>query len=225
MFCTNEPCENETVPESGDLHLCRTCLHAWQRGFRQWSQAKRQATTYHLAEGAECGNVGMSSAFPSVPTHTHLPGPSGEDYPLASLAFKDLFQPIPAGRVPCGFFELGEWLGNTYEAEFQVSLLLGPDGKVWTEIGDLEDLPFLAERDRETLAAQMVAEFLEACDDGEPDPDDGNPTRAALRAWPVPRVMHWLQRPATLRRADPAQRRMITSLLGELRGLGFRPRP
>ena len=151
--------------------------------------------------------------------------PSEEVHLPASLDFKSLFQPIPPGRVPCGFLELGEWLGQEYEAEFQVSLLLGPDGKVWAEIGDVEDLPFLAERDRETLAARILDEFLEACDDGETDPDDGNPSRAALRTWPVPRVMHWLQLPTTMRRADPAQRRLITGLLGELQVLGFHPKP
>jgi hypothetical protein len=107
-------------------------------------------------------------------------------------------------------------MGDEYEAEFQVPLLLGPDGKVWAEIGEVEDLPFLAERDRETLAARILDEFPEACDDGETDPDDGNPSRAALRTWPVSRVMHWLQLPTTMRRADPAKRRLITGLLGEL---------
>ncbi len=208
MFCTNDPCENESIPESGELHLCHTCLQAWQRGFRQWSTVAGQVTTYHTPNGLLI----------------QLPRSFAEDHPPEASPFKELFKPLPSGRVPCGFLELGEWQGNEYEV--QVPLLLGPDGQVWAEVGEVEALPLLVDHNRESLAGQMLDEFLEACDDdGDAGQDEGNPTRAALRTWPVPRVMHWLQLPTTLRRADPAQRRLIVGLLGELRALGFQPSP
>lgn len=215
MFCTNHPCGNEAIPESGELRLCSLCYKAWQCGYHDWRRVAAQTKTYHASNSLLI----------------RLPKPFDERLSLDTwsseniLPFNHLFEALPPNRISCGYLELGEWLGNAYEAEFQITLVLGPDGKVWAEIGDLEDLPALAECDRETLAAQMIDEFLEACDHDEAGIEEGEPTRAALRQWPVPRVMHWLQLPATLRRANAAQRRLITGLLGELRALGFHPKP
>jgi len=220
MFCTNNPCESETVSESGELRFCRTCYLAWHCGFQKWIEVAAQGKAYYTQDSLLI----------------HLPKPFDESLSLNghgpdswstenTLPFNNLFKALPPDRISCGYLELGEWLGNAYEAEFQIALLLGPDGKVWAEIGDVEDLPILAERDRETLATQMIDEFLEACDHDEVCIEEGEPTRAALRRWPVPRVMHWLQLPSTLRRANAAQRRLITGLLGELRALEFHPKP
>lgn len=220
MFCTNDLCENETVPESGDLHLCRPCHLAWQGGFKRWTQVLAQSKTYHTLDS-------LLIRLPKPFDENLFPDRQGLDTWSSpnSLPFNNLFETLPPNRLACGFLELGEWLGNEYEAEFQIALRLGPDGKVWAEIGEVEELPVLTERDRESLAVQMVDEFLEACDNGESCLDEGEPTREALRLWPVPRVMHWLQLPSTLHRADPMQRRLITGLLSELRALGFQPKP
>ncbi|GAB4577481.1 MAG: hypothetical protein Fur0022_02120 [Anaerolineales bacterium] len=220
MFCTNDPCENETVPESGELHLCGTCFQAWRRGFQKWKEVAAQAKTYHACDSLL---VRLPKPFDES---LSLDGRGLDSLPPENtLPFNHLFEGLPPNCISCGFLELGEWLGDQYEAEFQVALRLGPDGKVWAEIGEVEDLPVLAERDRESLAAQMVDEFLEACEDGESCLEEGEPTREALRLWPIPRVMHWLKLPSTFRRADPAQRRLITGLLGELQALGFHPKP
>lgn len=220
MFCTNAPCKNETVPESGALHLCRTCFQAWQRGCQHWTRTASQAKTYHILDG-------LLIRLPKPFDENRFSEQQDPDlWPtLTPRAFNDLFEALPPNHLASSFLELGEWSGKAYETEFQLPFLLGPDGKVWAEIGEVEDLPPLSERDRETLAAKMIDEFLEICDDGEFTLEAGEPSRADLRLWPIPRVMHWLQRPTTLRRADPAQRKLIHGLLSELRALGFQPKP
>ena len=55
--------------------------------------------------------------------------------------FDELFQALSENKVNTGFLEVGEWDGSTYPFEVQVSLWLGPDGKVWAEIGDPDELP------------------------------------------------------------------------------------
>ncbi len=219
MFCTNEPCENETVPESGDLRHCRTCLTAWQSGFRQWSQAAIQATTYHTHDS-------LLIRLPKPFDENLFPGERGPDVwpPDNTLPFRDLFDPLPSNRLSFGYLDLGEARIVEQEGEFPIPFYLGPDGKVWAEVGDVEDLPAKPETDRETLACQMLAEFLEAAQDWLTGLCAGGPTRDDLHTWPVSRVMHWLQQPATLPRTDPKQRRLITGLLNELRGLGFQPK-
>ncbi|MCB9136588.1 MAG: hypothetical protein H6636_14280 [Anaerolineales bacterium] len=220
MFCKNDPCENEAVPESGKLHLCQTCYQAWQCGFQRWTHVATQVKTYHIRDS-------LLIRLPKPFDGNLFPDTQGLDTwpPPNMLPFQSLFEGLPPNRISYGFLELGEWSGEAYEKEFQLPFLLGPDGKVWAEIGEVDDLPPLAERDREALAAKMIDEFLEICDDGEFTLEEGEPTRAELCFWPVPRVMHWLQRPTTLRRAAPAQRQLIQGLLRELKALGFQPKP
>ena len=220
MFCTNEPCENESIPESDDLHLCRTCLFAWKSGYHQWSQTAVRATIYYARDS-------LLIRLPKPFDENLFPEEGDPDVwpPENALPFKDLFEALPKNRISCGFLELGEWLGNEYEAEFPISFSLGPAGKVWAEIGDVEDLPIRSESDREAKAGQILDEFLEAVQDWLPGLCVEGPTEKELTTWPAPRMMHWLQQPATLHRAEPAQRRLITGLLAELHALGFHPKP
>jgi len=67
----------------------------------------------------------------------HLPGVQSPHAP----AFKALFQALPGETASGGFVEVGEWNGKAYPFEAQVDFCLGPDGRVWAQIGRLADLP------------------------------------------------------------------------------------
>ena len=70
----------------------------------------------------------------------HLPGVQAASAP----PFESLFQNLPVDKPDSGLLEVGEWDRKEFSFETQVSLVLGPDGKVWTKVceapGDLPDI-------------------------------------------------------------------------------------
>ena len=57
--------------------------------------------------------------------------------------FEDLFRSLPADKVHGGYLEIGEWnpVTENYPWEGHVDLMVGPGGRVWAKVGDVENIP------------------------------------------------------------------------------------
>jgi hypothetical protein len=68
----------------------------------------------------------------------HIPGITQKAVEEKGLLpqFSALFQPISSG-----FIEIGDWDGKAYEYKGGVELLQSPDGKVWTQVYELTNIP------------------------------------------------------------------------------------
>ena len=161
----------------------------------------------------------------------HLPGVQA----ASAAPFETLFQGLPENKLNGGFLEAGEWHGNEFAFETQVTFGVGPDGKVWAQVcSNPGDLPDAADCDT-ALGYKILDEAEEAFDVKSMAEE-----RAANGGWPKPVTvsdyLFWLEDEATIQEdtlnrdalaagMDNAYACALRGVANELRQLGFKPSP
>ena len=73
----------------------------------------------------------------------HVPDMQADGAEPISGLFSLMFTSVPQDKLDAGYLEIGEWdkAKDAYPWEGAVNFMLGPDGKVWAQVGDIEDIP------------------------------------------------------------------------------------
>ena len=177
--------------------------HAWPATPNLWFQA-RAAGVWRIP-----GGVLLQAPY--------LPIPHG------CPPFRALFEPVPPDRVDAGTLQLGDWSRGERECELPVALRVGPDGKVWAQVGEIDDLPVRSQEAREAQAQRILADFLEAYEDWAAERNGDSHQVETLRSWSAWRLTSWLHK--TTPQTPPPMGALMAGVLGELAALGFRTRP
>ncbi len=73
----------------------------------------------------------------------HIPGVQADGAEPFDEIFPLMFTSVPQDKLDAGHLEIGEWdkAKDAYPWEGTVNFMLGPDGKVWAQVGTIEDIP------------------------------------------------------------------------------------
>ncbi|MBU0512410.1 MAG: hypothetical protein KJ638_12015, partial [Chloroflexi bacterium] len=72
----------------------------------------------------------------------HIPGVQADGAEPFDEIIPLMFTSVPKDKLDAGHLEIGEWdkAKDAYPWEGTVNFMLGPDGKVWAQVGDIEDI-------------------------------------------------------------------------------------